>query len=69
MTAVSRLIPPYNPPGLPEPQEILDVMQRELRRSLDGMVVPGSPRPYFMLYALRRVHALRLRAAHGAPQW
>jgi TldD protein len=66
MTAVSRLIPPYNPPGLPEPQEILDVMQRELRRSLDGMVVPGSPRPYFMLYALRRVHALRLRAAHGA---
>ena len=66
MTAVSRLIPPYNPPGQPEPQEILEVMQRELRRSLDGLVVPGSPRPYFMLYALRRVHALRLRAAHGA---
>ncbi|HEY0133651.1 MAG TPA: TldD/PmbA family protein [Nannocystis sp.] len=66
MTAVSRLIPPYHPPGQPEPQEILDVMQQELRRSLDGLIVPGSPRPYFMLYALRRVHALRLRAAHGA---
>ncbi len=66
MTAVSRLIPPYHPPGQPEPQDILDVMQQELRRSLDGLIVPGSPRPYFMLYALRRVHALRLRAAHGA---
>lgn len=66
MTAVSRLIPPYNPPGLPDPDAVLDVMQRELRRSLDGMIVPGSPRPYFMLYSLRRVHALRLRAAHGA---
>lgn len=66
MTAVSRLIPPYNPPGAPDPDAVLDVMQRELRRSLDGMVVPGSPRPYFMLYSLRRVHALRLRAAHGA---
>lgn len=66
MTAVSRLIPPYNPPGVPDPDAVLDVMQRELRRSLDGMIVPGSPRPYFMLYSLRRVHALRLRAAHGA---
>jgi hypothetical protein len=47
MTAVSRLIPPYNPPGAPEPEAVLDVMQRELRRSLDGMVVPGSPAPVF----------------------
>lgn len=66
MTAVSRLIPPYNPPSTPDPDAVLDVLQRELQRSLDGMIVPGSPRPYFMLYSLRRVHALRLRAAHGA---
>ena len=67
MTAVSRLIPPYNPnQPLPDPEAILDVLQRELKRSMGGLVVPGSPRPYFMQYTLRRVHALRLRAAHGA---
>lgn len=67
MTAVSRLNPPYHPSNtLPDPEAILEVLQRELKRSMGGLVVPGSPRPYFMQYSLRRVHALRLRAAHGA---
>src|SRR5690606_22816457 len=64
---VSRLIPPYNPDQpLPDPEAVLEVLQRELKRSMGGLVVPGSPRPYFLQYSLRRVHALRLRAAHGA---
>ena len=54
----------------PAPQSdsdpVLDVMARELRRSLEGFDVPGSPRPYFMSYALRRVCSLRLRAAYGS---
>jgi TldD protein len=45
---------------------VLDAMARELRRSMEGFDVPGSPRPYYMSYALRRVHALRLRAAYGS---
>ncbi len=45
---------------------VLTVMNRELRRSMEGFDVPGSPRPYYMHYALRRVHALRLRAAYGS---
>ena len=31
-----------------------------------GLVVPGSPRPYYMQYSLRRVHSLRIRAAYGS---
>jgi predicted Zn-dependent protease len=41
-------------------------MERELRRSMDGLQVAGSPKPYFMQYTLRRVHSLRLRAAYGS---
>lgn len=33
---------------------------------MNGLQVPGSPRPYFMQYTLRRTHALRLRAAYGS---
>jgi TldD protein len=67
MTAVSRLSPPFNANSTPpESDALLEVLQRELKRSMEGLVVPGSPRPYFMQYSLRRVHALRLRAAHGA---
>ena len=45
---------------------VLEVMERELRRSMEGLSVPGSPRPYFMQYTLRRVHSLRLRSAYGS---
>jgi TldD protein len=45
---------------------LLDVMAREMTRSLEGLRVPGNPRPYFMAYALRRVHAAELRAAYGS---
>lgn len=45
---------------------VLEVMARELQRSMSGFKIPGSPRPYYMHYALRKVHALRLRAAYGS---
>ena len=54
--------PPTNAP----PDAVLDVMGRELRRSMDGFRIPGSPRPYYMHYALRRVQSLTLRAAYGS---
>jgi TldD protein len=41
-------------------------MERELQRSMDGLSIPGSPRPYFMQYTLRRTHSLRIRAAYGS---
>ena len=56
--------PAISPP--PDPDPVLEAMARELRRSMEGFDVPGSPRPYFMAYSLRRVHALRLRAAYGS---
>jgi len=52
--------------ALGDPDPVLDVMVRELARSMEGFDVPGSPRPYFMSHALCRVHALRLRAAYGS---
>jgi TldD protein len=45
---------------------VLEVMARELQRSMDGLVIPGSPRPYYMQYTLRRTHSLRIRAAYGS---
>ena len=45
---------------------VLEVMERELDRSMGGLHVPGSPRPYFMQYSLRRVHSLRIRAGYGS---
>jgi TldD protein len=54
------------PPPAGDVDPVLDVMAKELRRSMEGFDVPGSPRPYFIAYALRRVHALRLRAAYGS---
>jgi TldD protein len=45
---------------------VLEVMARELTRSMDGLQVPGSPKPYFMQYTLRRAHTLRLKAAYGS---
>ncbi|MCH9684472.1 MAG: hypothetical protein K0V04_23760 [Deltaproteobacteria bacterium] len=49
-----------------DPDPVLDVMARELARSLEGFDVPGSPRPYFMSYALRKTTVLGLRAAYGS---
>lgn len=67
MTAVPRIHPPYSSSAsIPDAERILEVLQREIGRSMRGLIVPGSPRPYFMQYTLRRVNALRLRAAHGA---
>lgn len=60
------LRPMTTPPPLPEPDAILEVMRRELRRSMQGLAVPGAPRPYHMHYALRRSQEIELRAAHGA---
>src|SRR5690606_36699431 len=45
---------------------VLEVMERELTRSMDGLTIPGSPKPYWMQYTLRRSHALRIRAAYGS---
>ncbi len=53
------------PARVPPAEDVLDVMTRELERSIKGLVVPGSPRPYEMLYALRRVETLSLSAAYG----
>ena len=41
-------------------------MERELKRSMEGLSIPGSPRPYFMQYTLRRHHNLRIRASYGS---
>lgn len=50
----------------PQVNTLLDVMAQELQRSMAGLRVPGSPRPYHMLYALRRRQGLSLGAAHGS---
>ncbi|NVB41823.1 hypothetical protein G6O69_28580 [Pseudenhygromyxa sp. WMMC2535] len=49
-----------------DPDPILDALRAEQRRSLEGLRVPGSPRPYYVLYALRRRRQLLLQAAHGS---
>ncbi|MFV8756501.1 metallopeptidase TldD-related protein [Nannocystaceae bacterium ST9] len=54
------------PKSIPEPETILAAMQAELARSLEGLRVPGSPRPYYLAYGLRRHRELLLRAAHGS---
>jgi len=51
---------------VPDNDSVLDVLTRELMRSMSGLAVPGSPRPYYMSYSLRRIHELRLRAAYGS---
>lgn len=45
---------------------VLEVMERELARSLDGLAIPGCPRPYWMQYTLKRIQSLRIRAAYGS---
>jgi predicted Zn-dependent protease len=45
---------------------VLEAMERELRRSLEGLRVPEVPAPYYLAYALRREEQLRLRGAYGA---
>ncbi|MBX7084166.1 MAG: TldD/PmbA family protein [Nannocystaceae bacterium] len=63
----ARSLPKLEPVSrTPLRDTVLEVMERELRRSMEGLQVPGSPKPYFMQYTLRRVHALRLRAAYGS---
>jgi len=53
-------------PDGPRRDTVLEVLERELARSMEGFRIPGSPRPYYMHYALRRTHALRLRALYGS---
>ena len=50
----------------PDAHRILDTMVAELQRSMAGLRVPGSPRPYFISYTLRRPHLLELRAHYGS---
>lgn len=50
----------------PPRDPVLDVLVRELNRSKEGLRIPGSPRPYFMQYTVRRIDELKLRAAYGA---
>lgn len=52
--------------GVPRRDTVLEVLERELSRSMQGFRIPGSPRPHYMHYALRRTHALRLRAMYGS---
>jgi predicted Zn-dependent protease len=64
---MARQLPKLEPiPRTSTRDSVLEVMERELRRSIDGLQVPGSPKPYFMQYTLRRTHSLRLRAAYGS---
>jgi TldD protein len=49
-----------------EDDPILEAMATELRRSRQGLRVPGSPRPYYLSYALRRRRELLLEAAYGS---
>lgn len=57
------------PGPMPAPAKsdaLLEAMRAELERSLAGLRVPGSPRPYYLLYSLRRTEELVLQAAHGS---
>jgi TldD protein len=49
-----------------EDDPILEAMAAELRRSRQGLRVPGSPRPYYLSYTLRRRRELLLEAAYGS---
>jgi TldD protein len=49
-----------------EDDPILEAMAAELRRSRQGLRVPGSPRPYYLSYVLRRRRELLLEAAYGS---
>ena len=63
----ARSLPLLEPlPRASTRDSVLEVMERELSRSMAGLQVPGSPKPYFMQYTLRRTHALRLKAAYGS---
>lgn len=55
-----------SPQDRPRRDSVLEVLERELSRSLQGFRIPGNPRPYYMHYALRRVHSVRLRAMYGS---
>ena len=46
--------------------KILDAMEAELNRSMAGMRISGSPRPYFMLFSLLRSEVLGIRSAYGS---
>ena len=50
----------------PSSEELLRAMEEELSRSMQGLRIPGSPRPYHLLYALRRRRSLVLQASHGS---
>ena len=54
------------PASAPDTDKLLDVMRCELRRSMQGLRVPGAPRPYHMHYTLRRTQALELSSAYGS---
>ena len=43
-------------------EQLLAAMESEMKRSLEGLRVPGNPRPYHLLYSLRRAETLDLRA-------
>ncbi|MEE9382212.1 MAG: metallopeptidase TldD-related protein [Nannocystaceae bacterium] len=49
-----------------KPRAILEAMCAELDRSIHGLKVPGSPRPYYIAYTLRRLEGLDIQAAHGS---
>ena len=49
-----------------EDDPILEAMATELRRSRQGLRVPGSPRPYYLSYVLRRQRELVIEAAYGS---
>lgn len=53
-------------PARPDPQAVLAAMETELARSIEGLKVPGSPRPYYLAYSLRRIEGVELVAAHGS---
>ncbi len=58
--------PAFMAKAIPQPEIILQAMQAELQRSVEGLRVPGSPRPYYLAYGLRRHRELLLRASHGS---
>lgn len=67
-----RSIVPLRPEsGDPAPSALdadatLQAMVAELERSMRGLRLPENPRPYHMLYSLRRIESAHLRAAHGS---
>jgi TldD protein len=57
---------PKDPKDTSASDPILTAMSAEIQRSREGLRVPGSPRPYYLSYALRRRRELLLEAAHGS---